>query len=55
MPIQNILDNEYKLNYYEIDINDNLTNLKIYSEIKFEKIIRLITLKDEKFDNGNLN
>ena len=43
-----------KLNYYEIDTDDNLTNLKISSEIEVEKIIRLITLKNEKFDNGNL-
>ena len=52
--LQSILGNEHKLNYYEIDTDDNLTNLKISSEIKLEKIIRLITLKDEKFDNGNL-
>ncbi len=52
--LNSILGKEYKLNYYEIDTNDNLTNLKISSEIKLEKIIRLITLKDEKFDNGNL-
>ena len=52
--LQSILGEEYKLNYYEIDTDDNLTNLKISSEIKLEKIIRLITLKDEKFDNGNL-
>ena len=31
-----------------------VTNLKISSEIEVEKIIRLITLKDAKFDNGNL-
>ena len=52
--LQNTLGKEYKLNYYEIDTDDNLTNLKISSEIKLEKIIRVITLKDEKFDNGNL-
>ena len=52
--LQSILGNEYKLNYYEIDTDDNLTNLKISSEIEVEKIIRLITLKNEKFDNGNL-
>lgn len=52
--LQNILGKEYKLNYYEIDTDDNITNLKISSEVKIEKIIRLITLKDEKFDNGNL-
>lgn len=45
---------EYKLNYYEIDTDDNLTNLKISSETEVKKIIRLITLKDEKFDNCNL-
>lgn len=52
--LNSILGNEYKLNYYEIDTDDNLTNLKISSEIEVEKIIRLITLKNEKFDNGNL-
>lgn len=52
--LDSILGEEYKLNYYEINTDDNLTNLKISSEIKVEKIIRLITLKDEKFDNGNL-
>ena len=30
-----------KLNYYEIDTDDNLTNLKISSEIEVEKIIGL--------------
>ena len=52
--LNSVLGKEYKLNYYEIDTDDNLTNIKISSEIKLEKIIRLITLKDEKFDNGNL-
>lgn len=52
--LNSILGNEYKLNYYEIDTGDDLTNLKISSEIEIEKIIRLITLKDEKFDNDNL-
>ena len=52
--LNSLLGTEYKLNYYEIDTDDNLTNLKISSEVKIEKIIRLITLKDEKFDNGNL-
>ena len=52
--LKTILGNEYKLNYYEIDTDDNLTNLKISSEIAVEKIIRLITLKNDKFDNGNL-
>jgi len=52
--LNSILGNEYKLNYYEIDTDDDLTNLKISSEIEVEKIIRLITLKIEKFDNGNL-
>lgn len=52
--LNSVLGNEYKLNYYEIDTDDDLTNLKISSEIEVEKIIRLITLKNEKFDNGNL-
>lgn len=52
--LNSVLGNAYKLNYYEIDTDDNLTNLKISSEVEVEKIIRLITLKDEKFDNGNL-
>ena len=52
--LNSILGNEYKINYYEIDTDDDLTNLKISSEIEVEKIIRLITLKNEKFDNGNL-
>ena len=52
--LNSVLGNEYKLNYYKIDTDDDLTNLKISSEIEVEKIIRLITLKNEKFDNGNL-
>lgn len=38
----------------ESDTDDDLSNLKISSEIEVEKIIWLITLKDEKFNNGNL-
>lgn len=52
--LNSILGNEYKLNYYEIDTNADLINLKISSEIEVEKIIRLITLKNEKLDNDNL-
>ena len=45
------LGNEYKLQYYEIDTDDNLKNLSFESDIEIEKIIRLIALEnDDKFD-----
>ena len=51
---KNILIN-YKFNYYEIDTDDNLKNIKFSSEIEIEKIIRLIALKpDKRFKNQNL-
>ena len=47
----NTLGNEYKLQYYEIDTDDNLKNLSFESDIEIEKIIRLIALEnDDKFD-----
>ncbi len=47
--------NEYKFNYYEIDTNDNLKDIKYSSNIELEKIIRLISIKpDKRFKNQNL-
>ena len=44
----NILGDEYKLQYYEVDTDDDLKNLTFDSDIEIEKIIRLIAL-----DSGN--
>ena len=45
------LGNEYKLQYYEIDTDDDLKNISFESDIEIEKIIRLIALEnDDKFD-----
>ena len=47
--------NDYKFNYYEIDTDDDLKDIKFTSEIEVEKIIRLIALKqDTKYKNSNL-
>ena len=47
----NTLGNEYKLQFYEIDTDDDLKNLSFESDIEIEKIIRLIALEnDNKFD-----
>lgn len=50
------LGSEYKLNYYKIDTDDDLKDIKFSSNCEIEKIIRLIALKNEdKFDkNKNL-
>lgn len=47
--------NEYKFNYYEIDTDDDLKDIKYSSNINLEKIIRLISIKpDKRFKNQNL-
>lgn len=47
--------NEYKFNYYEIDTDDDLKDIKYSSNINLEKIIRLISIKpDKSFKNQNL-
>ena len=47
--------NEYKFNYYEIDTDDDLKDIKYSSNIKLEKIVRLISIKpDKRFKNQNL-
>jgi len=47
--------NEYKFNYYEVDTDDDLKNIKFTSSIELEKIIRLIAIKpDKRFKNQNL-
>lgn len=47
---------EYKFNYYEIDTDDDLKEVKFSSELEVEKIIRLIVLKnDKKSKNQNLS
>ena len=46
---------DYKFNYYEIDTDDDLKNIKFSSDVEIEKIIRLIALKpDKKYKNQNL-
>ena len=44
----NILGNEYKLNYYEVDTDDDLKDISFSSDIEAEKIIRLICIKNDK-------
>lgn len=47
--------NEYKFNYYEIDTDNDLKDIKYSSNINLEKIIRLISIKpDKRFKNQNL-
>ena len=46
---------EYKFNYYEIDTDDDLKDIKYSSSVKLEKIIRLVSIKiDKRFKNQNL-
>lgn len=50
-----IIGEEYKLNYYEMETDDNLEDLYFYAESEKELIIRLIVLEDEKYKKkGNL-
>ncbi len=45
----------YKFNYYVIDTDDDLKNIKFSSDVEIEKIVRLIALKpDKRFKNQNL-
>ena len=49
------LGSEYKLNYYKIETNDDLTDLGFDSTNEVEKIIRVITINnEEKFKDDNL-
>ena len=46
---------DYKFNYYVIDTDDDLKNIKFSSDVEIEKIVRLIALKpDKRFKNKNL-
>lgn len=46
---------EYKFNYYEIDTDNDLKDIKYSSNIKLEKIIRLVSIKpDKRFKNQSL-
>jgi hypothetical protein len=49
------LGSEYKLNYYEIDSDDDLIDVSFKPKSELEKIIRLIALENEnKFKNEKL-
>ena len=49
------LGKDYKLQYYEIETDDDLKDISFKSDIEIEKIIRLIVLEDDsKFKNKNL-
>ena len=49
------LGSDYKLNYYEIDTDDDLKDITFPSTCEIEKIIRLIALDKDKFNkNKNL-
>ena len=49
------LGSDYKLNYYEIETNDDLTDLGFDSTNEIEKIIRVIAINNkEKFKDDNL-
>ena len=49
------LGSDYKLNYYEVDTDDELRDITFSSTCEIEKIIRLIALERDKFDkNKNL-
>lgn len=42
------LGSDYKLNYYEIEPNDDFTNLSFTAKNEIEKIVRLIAINDSK-------
>lgn len=46
------LGSDYKLNYYEVDTNDELKDITFSSTCEIEKIIRLIALERDKFDKS---
>ena len=46
------LGSDYKLNYYEVDTDDDLRDITISSTCEIEKIIRLIALDKDKFDKS---
>ena len=46
------LGSDYKLNYYEVDTDDELRDITFSSTCEIEKIIRLIALERDKFDKS---
>lgn len=46
------LGSDYKLNYYEVDTDDELRDITFSSTCEMEKIIRLIALERDKFDKS---
>ena len=46
------LGSDYKLNYYEVDTNDELKDITFSSTCEIEIIIRLIALERDKFDKS---
>lgn len=46
------LGSDYKLNYYEVDTDDELRDITFFSICEIEKIIRLIALERDKFDKS---
>lgn len=46
------LGSDYKLNYYEVDTDDELKDITFSSTCEIEKIIRLIALERDKFDKS---
>jgi site-specific DNA recombinase len=46
------LGSDYKLNYYEVDTDDELRDITLSSTCEIEKIIRLIALERDKFDKS---
>ena len=46
--LQETMGSDYKLNYYEVDTDDDLKDISFSSDIEAEKIIRLICIKNDK-------
>ena len=46
--LQETVGSDYKLNYYEVDTDDDLKDISFTSELEAEKIIRLICIKNDK-------
>ena len=46
------LGSDYKLNYYEVDTDEELKDITFSSTCEIEKIIRLIALERDKFDKS---
>ena len=51
--LKEIIGNDYKLNYYEMETDEKLEDLHFYADSENEIIIRIIVLEDDKYKRRN--